>query len=390
MAKRVGFTGDEAVAYAVKQCDVDVVAAYPITPQTIIVEAFSRYVYDGEVKTEYVCVESEHSAMSACIGASLTGARAFTATASQGLALMHEMLYIASGMRLPIVMAVANRALSAPLNIHCDHSDMMGSRDCGWIQVYAESVQEAYDWTVQAFKVAEHPQVQLPVAVCLDGFTVTHCMEGMEVLEDAEVRGFLPPRDALYRLDPDRPLTFGAWMVPAYYMDLKYQQNEALKQSLARIEAVGEEYASVSGRRYGSLETYGLEDAEAAVLCLGGTAGTARTVAEKLRGEGKKVGVIKLWVYRPFPTDQLAEAVRGLKALAVMDRACSFGAPYGPLCADVRSAIQAPNLQVFNVVYGLGGRDVGPRELEALFEETLSTARMGRVEKPVRFMGVDE
>ncbi len=392
MSKTVGMTGDEAVAFAAKQCDVDVVAAYPITPQTIMVEQFSRYVFDGEVKTEFVCVESEHSAMSACIGASLTGARVFTATASQGLALMHEMLYITSSLRLPVVMGVANRALSAPLNIHGDHSDMMGSRDCGWIQVYAENVQEAYDWMVQAFKIAEHPEVQLPVAVCLDGFTVTHCMEGVNVLEDEQVRGFLPPRTVLYRLDPGKPSTVGAWMVPAYYMDMKHQQDDVLRRALPKIEAIGEQYGSVSGRRYGSLETYGLEDAEAALLCLGGTAGTSRAVAEKLRGQGKKVGVVKLWVYRPFPSDELAKAVRGLKALAVMDRACSFGAPYGPLGADVRStlALEGSSPVVFNVVYGLGGRDVSPADLEALFDEALSVARTGRVERPMRFMGADD
>jgi len=392
MSRRIGLTGDEAVAYAAKQCDVDVVAAYPITPQTIIVEQFSRYVYDGEVKTEFVCVESEHSAMSACVGASLAGARVFTATASQGLALMHEMLFIASGLRLPIVMGVANRALSAPLNIHGDHSDMMASRDCGWIQVYVENVQEAYDWTVQAFRVAEDAEVQLPVAVCLDGFTVSHCMEGVDALTDERVPSFLPPRTPLFRLDPDKPITVGAWMLPAHYMDLKQQQDEALRRSLARIEAIGEEYGAVSGRAYGALETYGLEDAEAAVLCLGGTAGTARTVAEKLRSEGKKVGVIKLWVYRPFPTAQLAAAVRGLKALVVMDRACSFGAPYGPLAADVRSALtpEGSSPRVFNVIYGLGGRDVSPRDLQALFEEALIVARTGRLERPYRFMGGDD
>lgn len=392
MSKTVGMTGDEAVAFAAKQCDVDVVAAYPITPQTIMVEQFSRYVNDGEVKTEFVCVESEHSAMSACIGASLVGARVLTATASQGLALMHEMLYIASGLRLPIVMGVANRALSAPLNIHGDHSDMMASRDCGWIQIYAESPQEAYDWIIQAFRIAEHPEVQLPVAVCLDGFTVTHCMEGIDSLEDEQVRGFLPPRVAAYQLDPEKPSTVGAWMVPAYYMDLKHQQDEALRASVRRIEDVGSQYGLVTGRTYKVLDAYGLEDAEAAIICLGGTAGTARTVAEKLRREGKKVGVIKLWVYRPFPSERLWETVRGLRALAVMDRACSFGAPCGALASDVRSTLgsQTSGPQVFNVIYGLGGRDVSPEDIEALFEEALRVARTGRVEVPLRFMGGDE
>jgi len=388
----VGLTGDEAVAYAVKQSKVDIVAAYPITPQTIMVERFSKYVADGEVQTEYVCVESEHSAMSACVGASLTGARVFTATASQGLALMHEMLYIASGLRCPIVMGVANRALSAPINIHGDHSDMMASRDCGWIQVYVENAQEAYDWTIMAFKLAEDKDVQLPVSVNLDGFILSHSMEGVDVLEDGVVSKFLRLRKPLFTIDTAKPVTVGALCLPDYYFEFKRQQVEAMQNVPRVLDSVNKEYRSVARRNYGVLETFGMEDADAAILCLGSTAGTARAVAHKLREQGEKVGVVKLWLYRPFPTEDVVAALRRLKALAVLDRAVSFGAPYGALCSDVVSALhtQQEKPQVFNVVYGLGGRDIEPSDVELVFEEALKTAETGVVKEPVMFLGVRE
>jgi len=386
----VGMTGDEAVAYAVKQSKVDIVAAYPITPQTIMVERFSKYVADGEAQTEYVCVESEHSALSACVGASLTGARVFTATASQGLALMHEMLYIASGLRCPIVMGVANRALSAPINIHGDHSDMMASRDCGWVQVYVENAQEAYDWTIQAFKLAEDRDVQLPVSVNLDGFILSHSMEGVDVLEDEAVSRFLRLRKPLFRLDPDKPITVGALCLPDYYFEFKRQQFEAMQNVSRVLENVNKQYRSFTGRNYGVLETFEMEDAEAAIICLGSTAGTARAVAQKLREQGKKVGVIKLWLYRPFPTEAIIAATKHLKALAVLDRAVSFGAPYGALCSDVVSVLHTmeERPKIFNVVYGLGGRDIQPSDIELVFNEALETAKTGVVKGETVFLGV--
>jgi len=386
----VGLTGDEAVAYAVKQSKVDIVAAYPITPQTIIVERFSKYVADGEVQTEYVCVESEHSAMSACVGASLTGARVFTASSSQGLALMHEMLYIASGLRCPIVMGVANRALSAPINIHGDHSDMMGSRDSGWVQIYVENAQEAYDWTIQAFKIAEDRDVQLPVSVNLDGFILSHSLEGVDVLEDKAVSRFLQLRKPLFTLDPDKPVTVGAICLPDYYFEFKRQQVDAMRNVPRVLENVAKEYGRITGRNYGVLETFGMEDAEAAILCLGSTAGTAREVAKRLREQGKKVGVIKLWLYRPFPTEEVISASKSLRALAVLDRAVSFGAPYGALCSDVVSALHTlkERPSVFNVVYGLGGRDIEPSDVELVFNEALESARTGVVKESVLFLGV--
>jgi len=388
----MGLTGDGAIAYAVKQSSVDVVAAYPITPQTLIVEEFSEFVHNGEVHTEFVCVESEHSAMSACVGASLTGARVFTATASQGLALMHEIMYIASSLRCPIVMGVVNRALSAPINIHCDHSDMMGSRDCGWIQIYGENAQEAYDWVVQAFKIAEDPSVLLPVTMNIDGFILSHSLEGVEVLDDEDVKRFVTTRKPVLRVDPDKPITVGALCLTDYYFETKRQQFEALEETTKVIDRVNKEYKILTGRRYGFVDSYGLEDAEAAILCLGSTAGTAKTVAGELRSQGKKVGVIKPWVYRPFPREEIMKALGGLKALAVLDRSCSFGAPYGALCSDVVGMLyqNGKELNVFNVIYGLGGRDMTPFDIEAIFNEALEVAETGLVKEPLKFIGVRE
>ena len=388
----VGLTGDEAIAYAVKQSKVDVVAAYPITPQTIIVERFSKYVADGEVHTAYVCVESEHSAISASIGASVAGARVFTASASQGLALMHEMLYIASGLRCPIVMGVANRALSAPINIHGDHSDMMGSRDSGWVQIYAENAQESYDWTIMAFKIAEDKDVQLPVSVNLDGFVISHCMEGVDVLEDGAVEKFLQTRKPLFTVDPEKPITIGSLCFTDYYFEFKRQQVEAMCSVPATLDRVCKDYRSVAGRNYGFLETFGMEDAQAAIICLGSTAGTAREVARKLRAQGKKVGVVKLWLYRPFPVEDVSSALKNVKTVAVLDRAISFGAPFGALCSDVVSVLHTvkESPKIFNVIYGLGGRDIQPSDIELVFNEALETARTGVVKEKTMFLGVRE
>lgn len=388
----VGFTGDEAAAFAAKQCSVDVVAAYPITPQTIIVERFSDYVFNGEVQTEFVCTESEHSAMSACIGASSTGARVFTATSSQGLALMHEVLYAASGMRLPIVMATANRALSAPINIHGDHQDMMGSRDCGWIQIFTENAQEVYDWLLQAFKIAENSQVQLPISVNLDGFTLTHCMEDIRVLKDEDVAKFLPPRIPYFKLDPYNPITLGGLSLPEYYYEIKRQQEEALRKSISIIDQVAKDYQQISGREYGVIETFEIDDAEAAILCMGSTCGTVRSVIKNMRKEGKKVGIIKLCLFRPFPVDELLTATKKLKALAIMDRTISFGAPAGPLCSDMATCLRqfGSQLKIFNAVYGLGGRDISSVEIEGIFNEALKIGSTGKVEENVKFVGVRE
>jgi pyruvate ferredoxin oxidoreductase alpha subunit len=388
--KIIGMNGDEAVAFAAKQAQVDVVAAYPITPQTIIVERFSDYVANGEVDTQFVCVESEHSALSACVGSSLAGSRVFTATSSQGLALMHEVLYLASGLRTPIVMAVVNRALSAPINIHNDHSDMMGSRDCGWIQIYAENAQEAYDWTIQAFRIAEDHKVSLPVTVNLDGFTISHAMEGVAVLQENEVSVFLGKRNPMYKLDTSKPMTFGALTLPDYYSEFKRQQVEAMKNAPPVIASVANEFQKISDRQYSDLSAFNMDDADAAVLCMGSIAGTARTVAAKLRKEGKRVGVLKLWQYRPFPTKEVAQALSKVKSVGVIDRAVSFGAPYGALCSDIASTKVLAGIQtkIFNVVCGLGGRDVKPADIEGIFERALRHAEGAPIDDPLAFVGV--
>lgn len=377
MGRRVGFTGHEAVAYAVKQCNVGLVSAYPITPQSHIVEKISEYVANGEVDTEFVCVESEHSALSVCVGASLCGLRVFTASASQGLALFHEVLYAASGLRCPIVITIVNRSLSAPLNIHCDHSDMMGSRDCSCVQIFAENVQESYDWVIQAFKIAEHPDVQLPTIVNLDGFTLSHCMEDLEVLDDEEVESFLPPRRPIYRLDPDNPMTFGAWAMPNYYYKFKLQQRDAMEGALKVVKEVVEEYAKLSGRSYGVVHGYGMEGAEAAILCMGSTCGTVRYVAKRLRSsEGLNVGALKLWLFRPIPEEDLVSMLKGLKVLIVLDRAFSLGAPLGPLGSDIASlmAKHGLNFKLLNYTYGLGGDELTVEQAEKLFKLGLNVA----------------
>lgn len=390
MGKIVGLNGDEAVAYAAKQSSVDVVAAYPITPQTIIVEKFNEFVADGDVHTEFVCVESEHSAMSASVGASLTGARVFTASASQGLALMHEILYLASSMRCPIVMGIANRALSAPINIFADHSDMMASRDCGWIQIYTEDAQEAYDWVIQAFKIAEDPDILLPITVNLDGFTISHSTQDVNMLDDKDVKKFLPPKKIEYLLDPEKPMTVGAGNNPDYYYELKMQQVEAMNRTPQVVKRVNDEFENFTGRKYGIVDTYEMKDAEVGVMALGSVTGTAISIAEEMRMVGNKVGVIKPWLYRPFPSKEILTSLKNLDVLAVIDRAISFGAPFGPLCNDIMALLQNEeiDLKVFNVITGLGGRDITPNMTRSIFEEALEVQKEKKVKKPVIYLGV--
>ncbi|MDI6692200.1 MAG: hypothetical protein QMD76_02680 [Anaerosomatales bacterium] len=376
--KVVAATGNTVVAEAMRQCKPDVVAAYPITPQTTIVEEFAAFVAKGRVHTEYVTVESEHSAMSACIGASAAGARVMTATSSQGLALMWEELYIASGMRLPIVMANANRALSAPINIHCDHSDAMGARDAGWIMLFAETAQEAYDNTIMAVRIAEDSEVLLPVMSCLDGFITTHSIDKVSLLDDESVAGFVGEREAERALlDLEHPVTHGAFAgLGGPYLEFKKAQRQAIERSRAVVKRVGDEYAALSGRPFGVLETWGMDDAEVAVVVIGSTAGNVRHVARALRADGKKVGVVKIRCFRPFPYAELAEALSGVKAVAVMDRAESFGAEGGPLYLETRSALyDASNRPaVVGYVYGLGGSDVKLELVESVYGDLLDIA----------------
>ena len=397
--------GDEAVALAVKQSDVDVIAAYPITPQTIIVEKLSEYVANNEIETEYVCTESEHSAMAACLAASATGARVFTATASAGLALMHEMLFVTSGCRAPVVMAVANRALSAPLNIHGDHSDAMAERDSGWIQIYAENAQEVYDSVIQAFRIAEHLDVQLPVMVGLDGFTLSHTLENVQTLSDETVKDFVKTRQfpmvlthegktVPFKLDPDTPLTIGPVALPNYYFEFKRQQEEAMKNAMTVIQQIHDEYVQLTGRAYGDglLEQYKLGDVEIAVICVGSTAGTAKAVIDELRNSGVKAGLLRIRTYRPFPAEAIVKALRKAKAVAVMDRSMSFGGRGGAVFHEIRHALydSATRPYVVNYIYGLGGRDTSPVQIKKIFDDLQKILQTKHVEDLVHYIGLRE
>ena len=401
----MALNGDEAVAYAVKQCDVDVVAAYPITPQTIIVEKFSEYVANGEVQTEFVCTESEHSAMTACLAASVTGARAFTASASAGLALMHEMLFVTSGSRAPVVMAIANRALSSPLNIHGDQSDSMAERDSGWIHIYVENAQEAYDSIIQAFKIAEDLEVSLPVIVGLDGFTLSHTLENVDVLPEEAVKEFVGDRKlpivltqegkkVPFKLDPDNPMTMGPIALQNYYFEFKRQQEEGMKNALKRIQEVNSEYAKVTGRSYGNglIDAYKLEDAEIAVVCVGSTSGTLKVIIDELRQEGVKAGLLRLRTFRPLPVEELRKALSNITAVAVMDKSMSFGGFGGAVFHEVRHALYDDKKHPFivNYIYGLGGRDSSPRELRTIFEDIMQIAKTGQVESRINYLGLRE
>ena len=401
----LALNGDEAVALAVKQCDVDVVAAYPITPQAIIVEKFSEYVADGEVNTEFVCTESEHSALTACLAASAVGARTFTASASAGLALMHEILYVTSGCRAPVVMAIANRALSAPINIHCDQSDSMVERDCGWIQIYAENSQEIYDSTIQAFRIAEDPKLLLPVMVCFDGFFLSHTLENVNVLLDEAVRKFVGKRQfplvmghngkkVPFRLDPHNPLTMGPLDLYDYYFEHKRQQEEAMQEAPRIIMQVHDEYAKSTGRKYGNglVEAYCLDDADIATVCVGSTAGTVKAVVDQLRARGVRAGLLRLRALRPLPVEDIANALEGVKAVAVMDRSNSFGGYGGAVFHEVRHALYDAKSHPFVVdyVYGLGGRDMPPDIIRSIYGDLQEIVKTKRVKEYVQFAGVRE
>jgi pyruvate ferredoxin oxidoreductase alpha subunit len=389
MGNVFAMNGDSAVAYSMKQINPDVVAGYPITPQTIIIEDFSEYVHDGLVDTEFVLTESEHSAMSACIGAASAGARAVTATASAGYALMWEMLYIASSLRLPIVMAVANRALSAPINIHCDHSDSMGGRDTGWIQLYSENTQEAYDNMIQAVRIGEHKDVELPVLVGLDGFTLTHSIERFETLDDAEVTNFIkeyaPERKLL---DIDNPYTSGPLAFTDYYIEIKRQQREAMYHVDKVVKEIGKEYGKLSGRHYDTIHPYKLDDAEFAVIVLGSSAGTAKVAVNKLREKGIKAGLLKIRMFRPFPHEEIREALKDVPYIGVMDRCDSFGAQGGPVFMEIRSALYKSDAEITSYIYGLGGRDVKVDDIVTVFEDLQKVKKTGKIDEICQYIGV--
>jgi len=391
VARRLILTGNDAGAEAMRQIDPDVVAAFPITPQTELMHKFAEFVADGDVKAEFVLVESEHSAMSATVGAAAAGARAMTATSANGLALMWEIVYIAASYRLPIVMPVINRALSGPINIHCDHSDTMGCRDSGWIQLFSENAQEVYDNMLQAVRIAENPDVLLPVMVTFDGFIISHTAEVLEGLEDADVKkwvGEYVPKYSL--LNTDDPVTFGPLDLQDYYFEHKRQEMEGMANAPAAIEKVGKAYGELSGRSYGLVESYELDDADLVVIALGSTCGTTKATVDELRAEGKKVGLLKIRSFRPFPEAQIAQALSGAAAVAVLDRSVSFGAPGGPVHREIRAALfgSGANPAVVNYIYGLGGRDISQEHVRQVFDDLAVLAGKETPKDNIRFLGL--
>ena len=378
-ATTIAVTGNEAVAEAMRQIDPDVVCAYPITPQTEIVQIYAQFVADGKVDSEFVTVESEHSAMSAVIGSAAGGARTMTATSSQGFALMWEVLYVAASYRLPIVMTTVNRALSGPINIHCDHSDTMGGRDTGWIQLYGENHQEAYDNCLMAIRIAEHDEVHLPVMHMIDGYVISGAIGPLKMLSDAQVKSFVGPyRPVNPLLDSRHPVTVGPFDgLHGFYFEHKVAQNRAMDRALRVIQDVADEYAELSGRHYDLLDPYRLEDADVAIVVVGSTAGTTRMVVDKLRAKGVKAGMVRVRAFRPFPHEEYAKALQHVKVVGVMDRADSFGAQGGPVFVEVRAALYDcdPRPQVLPFIYGLGGRDIYPDNIEQAFGVLQKAAR---------------
>lgn len=390
MAIRERLSGNEAVAYAMKQINPDVMGAFPITPSTEIPQYFAQYVADGSVDTEYVTVESEHSSLSTCIAASAAGARAVTATSSCGLALMWELLHVCSSLRLPVTLACVNRALTGPININNDHSDSMGARDTGWIQIYAENNQEAYDNYIQAMPISENNDVRLPIMICQDGFITSHAVENILLLEDAIVKDFVGEYNPEnYLLKSENPLSVGPYAISSYFMEAKVAQAQAMKHAKDVILKVGEEFGKVSGRYYGLFEEYKLDDAETAIILIGSSAGTARAAIDKMRSEGKKVGMLKVRVYRPFPAEEIANAISHLKAVAVMDKCEGLSDNGAPLGTDVAMALinKDKKPKLINIVYGLGGRDFKTDDCENIFAQLDEVVKTGDVGETYRHYG---
>ena len=391
MGIRERLSGNEATATAMKQINPDVVAAFPITPSTEIPQYFSTFVDNGLVDTEFVAVESEHSAMSACIGAESAGARAMTATSANGLSLMWEMIYIASSLRLPIVMSLVNRAVSGPLNIHNDHSDAMGVRDAGWVMLFSENNQEAYDNTLMAHRIAEHKDVMLPLMICQDGFITSHSIENIELVEDEKVKEFVGEyHPEHYLLNKKEPIAVGPLDLQAYLFEHKAMQAEAMRNAKQVILDVAKDFEKMTGRKYGLFEEYKLDDAEIAIVCMNSTAGTTKFVVDKLREKGIKAGLLKIRVFRPFPVDEVANSLSHLKAIAILDKADSLNAAGGALFEDVTSAMYVNNkiVSAVNYVYGIGGRDTKADDIEKVYNDLLEIAKTGKVENPYRYLGL--
>lgn len=389
----VAKTGNEAMAEAMHQINPDVCAAYPITPATEIMQIFAQFVADGQVKTNLVTVESEHSAMSACIGAASAGSRVMTATSSQGLALMYEMLYIAAGLRLPIVMADVNRTLSSPINIHCDHSDTMGGRDSGWIQIFSENAQEAYDNMIQAVRIAEHSDVRLPTMVTTDGFIISHGMENLNVYPTEQIQKFVGEFKPSYNLlDLDNPITVGAIDLFDFYFEHKRSEAAAMSRVKPVIIKVAEDFKKEFGREYGLFEAYKMNDAEIAIVVLGSTAGTAKVAIDQLRSRGVKAGMLKLRIYRPFPESDIAEALKNMKAIAVLDRSEAMADTGGPLFSDIRAALYGTGKRPFIVdyIYGLGGRDINVSHIKSVYNDLAEIVRTNKINKLISYINVRE
>ena len=387
--KVLSANGNQMVAEAYRQAEPDALFAYPITPQTTIVENFAKYVANGRVHTEYVTVESEHSSMSACIGSCAAGARTFTATSSQGLAYMVEELPIASGMRLPIILANANRAISAPININCDHSDVMLAANCGWLMFFAENAQEAYDNTLIAIRSAEDRRVLLPAITALDGFITTHAMERCELMDDATVADFVGERDALYPLlDTANPVAMGSYTNAEPHYEVKKSQRAAMEAARAVIKEYGDKWAQVSGRAFDMVDCYECDDAEYVVVVIGSCAGNVRHVARQLRAQGKKVGVARIRVYRPFPAAELVQALGSAKAVAVLDRSETYGGQMGPLALETAAALfkAGKSLPLKNYLYGLGGPDITLADMERVYSE-LEGVAAGSVDMSIAYLG---
>lgn len=391
MGIRERLSGNEAAAIAMKQINPDVVAAFPITPSTEIPQYFSTFVSNGTVDTEFVAVESEHSAMSACVGAEAAGARAMTATSANGLSYMWEMIYIASSLRLPIVMSLVNRAVSGPLNIHNDHSDAMGVRDAGWIMLFSENNQEAYDNLIMAHRIAENKDVLLPLMVCQDGFITSHSIENIELIEDDKVKEFVGTyKPEHYLLNDKEPIAVGPLDVQSYLFEHKYQQAEAMRNAKKVILEVAKDFEKMTGRKYSFFEEYRMDDAEIAVVCMNSTAGTTKTVVDELREKGIKAGMIKVRVFRPFPAEEIAEALGNLKAVAIMDKADSLNAMGGALYEDVISSMYTAKKQVpaVSYVYGIGGRDTTSNNIHEVFDYLAQVAKTGEIDNPYRYVGL--
>ena len=391
MGIRERLSGNEAAAIAMKQINPDVVAAFPITPSTEIPQYFSTFVANGSVDTEFVAVESEHSAMSACIGAEAAGARAMTATSANGLSLMWEMIYIASSLRLPIVLSLVNRAVSGPLNIHCDHSDAMGVRDAGWIMLFSENNQEAYDNTLMAHRIAEHKDVLLPLMVCQDGFITSHSIENIELVEDEKVKDFVGTyKPEHYLLNEKEPIAVGPLDLQSYLFEHKAQQAEAMKNAKQVILDVSKDFEKLTGRKYGLFEEYKLDDAEIAIVCMNSTAGTTKYVVDNLRKQGIKAGLLKIRVFRPFPGEEIAKALSNVKAIAILDKADSLNSAGGALFEDVTSGMYVNNVHVpaVNYIYGIGGRDTKSDDIESVFQDLLEIVNTGKIDNPYRYLGL--